>query len=171
MRLVAIIEAEPLNEPLQLQYAAMLFENENLEASESVFKRLLDLNPSMSFGRLFLGWMAIHEGRLDEALTLAEAEPADLGRWIVSAMAHHRLGNRGAAIAAQQDLFDKYGNLAAYQQAQIHSVWGENDEAVRWLETPFGASDPGLTGLKIDLLLRPLREHPGYVALLEKMAL
>jgi len=125
----------------------------------------------MNFGSLFLAWIAIYEGRLDEALTLARAEPVDLGRWVALAMVQHRLGNGEAAIEAQQELLEAYGDLAAYQQAQIYAFWGEFDEAVRWLEIAYDARDPGLTGLKIDLLLRPLREHPGYIALLEKMNL
>ncbi len=167
----SLIETDPLNESLGLHYANKLFDSGDFDACESVITRLLELNPSMNFGRLFLAWVAIYEGRLDEALTLAEAEPADLGRWVASAVAHHRLGNTEAAIQAQQELFELYGNHAAYQQAWISTFWGERDEAVRWLEIAYDARDPGLTGLKIDFMLRPLREHPGYIALLEKMAL
>ena len=165
------IEADPLNERLQLRYAAQLLHDEDFEASESVLTRLLELNPSMNSGRLHLAWAALYEGRLDEALTMATAEPLNFGRWLTSAMVQHRLGNRDAAIQAQQELIETYGNLAAYQQAQIHTFWGEHDEAVRWLEIAYEARDPGLTSLKIDFILRPLREHPGYVALLEKMNL
>jgi serine/threonine-protein kinase len=167
----SIMEADPLDQSLQLSYAARLFDNEDFEACESVITHLLELNPSMNFGSLFLAWVAMYEGRLDEALTMATAEPVDLGRWIALAMVQHRLGNRDAAIEAQQELLEAYGNLGAYQQAQIHAVWGDFDEAIRWLEIAYDAHDPGLTGLKIDFILRPLREHPGYIALLETMNL
>ena len=167
----SIIEADPLDQSLQLSYAGKLFDNEDFEACESVITHLLELNPSMNFGSLFLAWVAMYEGRLDEALTLANAEPVNLGRWIALAMVQHRLGNMEAAIEAQQELLEAYGNLGAYQQAQIHAVWGEFDEAIRWLDVAYDAHDPGLTGLKIDFILRPLREHPGYIALLETMNL
>ena len=113
----------------------------------------------------------MYDGRLNEALTLAKAEPVNLARLLTLAMLHHRLGNMEAAIEAQQELLELYGNLAAYQQAQIFVSWGEFDEAVQWLERAYDAHDPGLTGVKIDLALKPLREHPGFVALLDKMNL
>jgi len=60
----SIIEADPLDQSLQLSYAGKLFDNEDFEACESVITHLLELNPSMNFGSLFLAWVVMYEGRL-----------------------------------------------------------------------------------------------------------
>jgi serine/threonine-protein kinase len=167
----SLVAADPLNESLTSNYVRMLFDSGDFQAVDSAVTRRLASNPSLIYQRFWLALIAIYEGRFDEALTLAEAEPAPVGRWVASAAAHHRLGNTEAAIQARQELFELYGNHAAYQQAWISTSWGERDEAVRWLEIAYDARDPGLTGLKTDFLLLPLRDHPGYIALLKRTGL
>jgi serine/threonine-protein kinase len=161
----SIIEVDPLDENLQMAYAGRLFDQEEFEAGRSVVNRLLEQNPSLSFGPVFLAWFIMYEGRLEEALEHAKAEPVDFARWGTLAILHHRLGNEEASQEAQQQLLDVYGNLAAYQNAQIHAFRGEIDEAVRWLEMAYESRDPGLTSVKTDLAFIPLREHPGFIAL------
>ncbi len=167
----SIIEVDPLDENLQLAYASRLFDKEDFKAGEAVVRRLLEQNPSLSFGSVYLAWLLMYDGRPDEALQFAEAEPVDFARLNALAILHHRLGNMEAARDAQQELLEIYGDQAAYQQAQVHAFWGELDEAVRWLEIAYDTRDPGLSGVKIDISFRPLREHPGFIVLLEKMNL
>jgi serine/threonine-protein kinase len=167
----AIIEVDPLDESLQMAYAGRLFDNEEFKTAESVVNQLMERNPSLSFGPVYLAWLVMYDGRLDEALEHANSEPVTFARLGTLAILHHRLGNVEASDEAQQQLFDVYGNLAAYQQAQIFAFRGDIDEAVRWLETAYDSRDPGLTSMKTDLAFVPLREHPGFIALLEKLNL
>lgn len=167
----SIIEVDPLDENTQMAYAGQLFNNGEFKAGESVVSHLLELNPSLSFGPIYLAWLVMYDGRLDEALEHAKAEPVDFARWHALAVLHHGLGNMEEAREAQQELLEVYGDLAAYQQASIHAFWGEIDEAVRWLEVAYEARDPGMTSIKTDVAFVPLREHPGFITILEKMNL
>ena len=85
----ALVAADPLNESLKAQYVQKLFDGEDFEAVDSAVTRRLASNPSLSYGRFWLALIAIYEGRFDEALTLAEAEPAPVGRWVASAARNH----------------------------------------------------------------------------------
>jgi tetratricopeptide (TPR) repeat protein len=167
----SIIEIDPLDENLQMSYAGRLFDNEEFQAAESVVNHLLELNPSLNFGPAYLAWLDIYDDQLDEALQHAEAEPVDFARLTALAIIHQKLGNTEAASEAQQELLDIYGDLAAYQQAQIFAFWGESDEAIRWLQKAYDGRDPGMAGIKVDIVFEPLREHPEFIALLEKINL
>lgn len=165
------VELDPLDENLQLAYSGALYDVGNLKAAEAVLNRLLEQNPEMHFGPSYLAWVLMFDGRLEEALEQAKNEPVRFNRYTELAILHHKLGNMDAAREARQALLDVYGNLAAYQQAQIYTFWGEHDTAIEWLETAYEARDPGLTALRSDESFEPLRDHPKYRALVEKMRL
>ena len=59
----------------------------------------------------------------------------------------------------------------AVQIAEICAWRGENDEAFAWLEPAYAQRDSGLTELKVDPILGPLRADPRYGAFLRKMKL
>ena len=92
-------------------------------------------------------------------------------RQTVTAIAQHVAGNQDAAAAAQQQLLETYGDLAAFQQAQVFTYWGETDMALDWLDRAYQQRDPGILVIKTDLALSALREHPRFVSILRKMNL
>jgi hypothetical protein len=60
---------------------------------------------------------------------------------------------------------------ASYQVAQAFAWRGEVDRAFEWLHRAVEAHDAGLTYLKYDPVLRPLRSDARFTALLRKMKL
>jgi hypothetical protein len=57
----------------------------------------------------------------------------------------------------------------AYQFAQIYAQWGNRGRALDWLDTAMRLRDTGLTGLKTDPLLDPLRDQPRFQAIERKL--
>lgn len=167
----SLIEVDPLDENLQLTYSGALYDVGDLKASEAVIRRLLKQNPAMTVAPTYLAWILMDEDQAEEALTHATKEPVRFLRWTMLAILHHKVGDAEAAREAQQALLETYGDLAAYQQGQIFAFWGEYDTAIEWLETAYEERDPGMTSLKSDSSFRPLKDHPDYIALVEKMKL
>ncbi len=56
------------------------------------------------------------------------------------------------------------GDTAAYQYAATYAQWGDTPKALEWLETAMRLRDPGLSLLKADPLMDPLRKEPRYQA-------
>jgi TolB-like protein/Tfp pilus assembly protein PilF len=62
-------------------------------------------------------------------------------------------------------------DFSRYEVATTYAALGDKDRAFEWLEFAYG-NDPGeLAGLKVDVMLDPLRSDPRYGALLEKLRL
>ena len=134
-------------------------------------ERLLDEDPNMPFVRAWLASIYLQRGQITEALQQAQQEPVLFARHTMTAIAQHVAGNHDEAAAAQQRLMESYGDLAAYQQAQVFASWGETDTALDWLDRAYKQRDPGILDIKTDLSLSALREHPRFVSILRKMNL
>jgi hypothetical protein len=59
--------------------------------------------------------------------------------------------------------------IGRYEIALIYAALGEKDEAFAWLEKSFEARDKGLTFLKIDPCLDPLRSDPRFQDLIRRV--
>ncbi len=61
--------------------------------------------------------------------------------------------------------------LGAYEAAFLEGVFGEKDEAFRWLDVAYQQRDPGLKYLKMDPCLDPLRDDSRFSALVRRVGL
>jgi serine/threonine protein kinase/Tfp pilus assembly protein PilF len=85
--------------------------------------------------------------------------------------AYARAGNRAKAqecIRKLEERFEK-DNLGAYEIALVYTGLGEKNHAFEWLDRAFGVPDKGLSYLKVDPTLDPLRSDPRFSALLSRM--
>lgn len=167
----AVLEKDPLNNRHPRSLVRILFYQQRFEDALQTAELLLEKDPGMPFIR---GWMTailMHQERDAEALQYAQDEPVLFTRLFALAVVHHALGNLDEAAAAQQELRELYGDLAAAQQALIFTFWGDFDTAVDWLEIAFSIHDAGIIDIKIDPTFIRLRGQPRYEALLQKMNL
>jgi tetratricopeptide (TPR) repeat protein len=107
--------------------------------------------------------------RPEEAIAAAADEKNGMVRYPCVAIAQHMLGKLEAADAALADLVNAYGDAGLYQQAQILSRWGREDEAMAILEKAMELGDSGLTYAYIDPTLDPLRGRDDFKRLLEAL--
>lgn len=169
--LVAAQQQDPLDLGIAGSIGDAFFYMGDYPASEQVYRELLAKDPSRAFTRYGLGWLVMMQGRLQEALEYFEMEPVRFARFTGVAIVQNKLGNLAAAKAARQELLDLYGDAASYQQAAVYAGWGQPDEAVMWLERAYAVRDPGLPQMKVEPAFASIREHPGFIALLQKMKL
>jgi TolB-like protein len=95
----------------------------------------------------------------------------------------HALGHLGNAYAragkvdaarktiAQLEEHVRKEGLGRYEIALVYAGLGERSEAFKWLEESYKAHDEGLTNLRIDPCLDPLRSDPRFDGLLRQVGL
>jgi hypothetical protein len=84
---------------------------------------------------------------------------------VCRAIIYQKLGRQEAASAAMRRTVEKSGDSAGYQYAEIYAQWGENKPALDWLEKAMRLRDPGLSSLRADPLMDPLRKEPRFQAI------
>jgi TolB-like protein/Tfp pilus assembly protein PilF len=95
----------------------------------------------------------------------------------------HALGHMGNVYARMGRLTEAQGTISKleehvrksgigrYEIALVYAGLGEKDEAFTWLEKSYDARDKGLTYLKIDPCLDPLRSDPRFDGLVRRVGL
>ena len=172
---MSMLQAALLQDPLdpQLQFAVIgeLYIQGRFKEGEEKALGIKAREPGKPFINSFLGWLSLRQGRSQEALEYFQAETVSFARLTALAIIHHRLGQREAAVQAQQALLEQYGDAAAYQQAQVFAEWGQPDMALQWLQRAYDGRDPGMPDMKTDDSFRSLHDLPEYRDLLGKMNL
>lgn len=138
-------------------------------ASIPPLRQALAMNPKLGRAHAAIGDALVMQGRLEEARSEYEAEPAADVRLAGLAVALRRLGRPGEAEAALSQLVAEFGNSASYQQAQVLADWGRRGDALARLERAFALGDTGLIYLRNDPLLDPLRDDPRFQDLLKRL--
>jgi TolB-like protein/tetratricopeptide (TPR) repeat protein len=108
-------------------------------------------------------------GDLESARASCETTPDDWGAQQCLAVIYDKLGRHTEAQAALAKLKAAESDAAAYQYAAIYAQWGNQAQALEWLETALRLRDPGLEGLKTDPLMDPLRKEPRFQTVLREL--
>jgi len=163
------ITLDPLNPlgytilALALQYGGRY--RESLEAVD----RALELNPTDVGSRNHRGFTELMSGQFDAAQKdCAGADRTWIGRLCLTLL-YHKRGEQSQAQAELADMQKKLGDGAAYQYVEIYAQWGDTPKALHWLDTALRVRDPGITELKIDRLLDPLRKEPHFQEIEHKL--
>jgi TolB-like protein/tetratricopeptide (TPR) repeat protein len=118
----------------------------------------------------FVGNALVLLGRTQEAESYYRKLAPDYwsrltGEAIILARAHDSAG----ALRKVEELQKAYHDAASYQYGEIYAQLGDNDRAFANLEHGFEIKDAGLSGLKTDPFVDPIRADPRFAALLRKM--
>ncbi len=81
-----------------------------------------------------------------------------------------RVGEARATISRLQEHVQKNG-IGRYEIALVYAGLGEKDAAFSWLEKSYDVRDKGLTYLKIDPCMDPLRSDPRFSRLVRRVGL
>ena len=79
--------------------------------------------------------------------------------------------DRAAADAALQQLIKDYGEVAAYQIAQVYALRREDAKVFEWLERARVTRDPGVGNTLIDPLVMRYKTDPRLAAFCAKVGL
>ena len=84
---------------------------------------------------------------------------------------YHTKGNKIESEKPLQELIKKFGNVAAFQVAEIYAWREETDKAFEWLEKAYTTHDGGITQLKNNPFLKSLGKDPRWIIFLKKVGL
>lgn len=160
---------DPLNPLIHRAAGSIEYAARNYKASIPPIRKGLQLNPRMSRANAAIGDALLMLGRLKEARTAYESEPAEDVRLTGLAIVEHRLGNQEAARAAMTKLVAKLGDTVLYQQAQILAQWGDRNASIARLQRALEVGDSGLIYARNDPFLDPLRKDPRFAELLNSL--
>jgi tetratricopeptide (TPR) repeat protein len=165
------IALDPLRPDFHLGQGYTLYLAGRYDEANAEVQKALDLNPQAVFAHLILGEILIARGKSQSALAEIQEETSDWGKLTGEAFVYHALHRDQDSNAALATLIARYDKGSAYQIAQEYAFRGETDKAFEWLERAYKQRDGGLTDIKVDPLLKPLRHDPRYTELLKNMRL
>lgn len=163
-------KSDPLNAFAFEREGYVLANSRRYAQAIAPLQKAIQLAPKVSRGHSLLGLALMQLGRLDAAQAeYAKASARDIYRLTGEAIAYDRQGNRDASDGAVARAQQVFGESASYQYAEVYAQRGEKDRALAALDRAWAIHDPGLTNVKIDVFLDPLREEPRFIALQKRL--
>jgi serine/threonine-protein kinase len=137
----------------------------------------VDVDPAYGRGRSTLGWAYIKNGmpeqgmaELERAVQLVPGNTMYLGQLGEAYALTGRSDDARAVLARLQQMSrDRY--VAPYHMAYVHTGLGEHEAAIEYLERAYQERAGSVYAVKGSFLFTPLRGHPRFQALLEKLNL
>jgi len=168
VRLAAMAaERDPLRASPYYNLAYFRYTAGDLDGAERALDRAEELVPGYPRAGLLRVQIDLERGQV--ALAASRVEPSPILARVADALIAEALDERERALAAVSGLERDHAVTAPYQIAADYAWVGETDLAFRWLERAWEARDPGMTDLKVDPLLEPLKGDPRYRELLSRM--
>ncbi|MBP7952366.1 MAG: hypothetical protein KAZ17_02660, partial [Sphingorhabdus sp.] len=160
---------DPLNAQVHRIAGSVHFAARRFAETVGHIRQTLELSPNLPDAHARIGMVLLAQNKNSEALTEFERDTHKWSKLAGVAIAQYRLGNGRAAKAAMAELTNDTGTVSLFQQAQILAQWGQLDAAVAMLERARGQRDGGMTALRYDLMLDPLRKLPRFIRLLKSV--
>jgi TolB-like protein/tetratricopeptide (TPR) repeat protein len=160
---------DPLGRPSHSVLGRALYAARRYEEAVAAFAEVISLEPNFkpTYGERGLAYYGL--GDLESARASCETKP---DYWLSQqclAVIYDNLGRHADAEAVLSKLKAAMGDAAAYQYATIYARWGNRAQALAWLDTAMRLRDPGMSLLKTDPLLDPLRKEPRFQAILREL--
>ena len=162
---------DPLNPRVFRALGYALIKARRFVEGTAAMNRALQLNPAVEGAHAALGDALLLQGDLSRAQREYALEPVSWVRETGQAIVAHRQGDLAAAGRAFKALTAGGDQTTIYQQAQVLAQWGDLDRAIEKLEQAFALGDSGLTVMKSDPMLDPLRKYPRYQQLERRLGL
>jgi len=158
------ISADQLNPQAYRYFAIVLDDLHQYPEAIEAANRALSLNPKDVRQAAIRGLSQLHLDQDEAARQSCDTPPLDWESRLCLAIAYNRLHRRSDAEAQVAAMKSDQGNASAYQYAEIYAQWGDVPKSLDWLETAYRLKDPGITNIKADEFLQPLRQEPRYLA-------
>jgi TolB-like protein len=161
---------DPLNAGAYGREAYVLAYSKRYADAIPLAQRATQLAPTISRSHTLLGLCLLQLGRTADAKAeYSKASPDDIYRLTGESMLSYRQGNRAAADQSLQQAQRVFGDSASYQYAEIYAQRGDVEPAFAALNRAWTIHDPGLTTLRVDPFLDPLRGDPRFAELERKL--
>lgn len=160
---------DPLNPAMYNSAGFVQYSARHFAKAIPLYKKALELNSKLPFAHAGIGNCYFALNKLREARAEYLLEPLDVLRLPAIAIVARKLGDEAGAQASLKKLMADRGDGASYQQAQIRSQWGEVASALDKLDESARIGDTGITNMRNDPMLDPLRQNPRFIRLLKQV--
>jgi TolB-like protein/Flp pilus assembly protein TadD len=143
----------------------------HLPEAEAAMRRVLEIRPTYSYARYYLGLVLLARGDRSAALIEMQREATEDGKQQGLAIIYHALGRKAEADAALAGMLKDQGDRNAVGIADVYALRGESDEALHWLERAYTQKDAELYVVKSEAELQNVRSDPRFKVFLKKMNL
>jgi tetratricopeptide (TPR) repeat protein len=141
------------------------------EEANAALQKALELNPQASLAHYYRGAILLAQGKNDQALAEMQQETLEPYKLLGEAQAYYAAGRHQESDSALAELIAKHSKDGAYQIAEAYAYRCETDQAFVWLDRAYQERDAALPNLKIDPLLKSLRQDPRYTKTLNAIGL
>ena len=163
-------QRDPLNPVAFGRHAYVLISSRRYAEAIPAVRKAMALAPMVSRTHSQLGLALMQLGRLDEAQAeYRKARPDDVYRLTGEAILFDRQNNRAASDETIAHIERVFGDTASFQYAEIYAQRGDKERALAALDRAWAVRDPGLTNVRIDAFLDPLRSEPRFAALQKRL--
>jgi TolB-like protein/Tfp pilus assembly protein PilF len=169
------LETDPLDIGLNMNLGDHLILQERFGEAAEALARAETLAPGHRPSGLRRAWALALDGQAAGAVSALEAvrpTRAQDAHWFeYAALVHGAAGDRQAAGAALASLEAVAGELhvSAWSRARTCAAAGRFDQAVDWLRAAIQARESSVIFIGVTPAFRELREHAGFVRLLEEL--
>jgi eukaryotic-like serine/threonine-protein kinase len=168
-------ELDPLSH--RLDRATTYLRSGRYDEALDMALQVTQLDPHFAMARSTLGWAYIHKGlpelgiaELERAVSLAPDSTMFLAQLGQGFARTGKLEQAREILRRLKELSEQR-YVSPYHLAYVYTGLGEHDLAMDWLECAYNEGAGGIWGIKGSFLFAPLRSHPRFKALLEKINL
>jgi serine/threonine-protein kinase len=159
---------DPRNYRLRVNLTYFYYNARRFDDALALAQEARAINPRGSQVSFLISSVYLARGKPEQAQQYCElvSTPMDEDdRHACLALAYHALGKRTEALSELERYRKLDGDSAAYEYAEIAAQWDESATAMHWLETAERLRDSGLTLLRVDWMLDPIRNESEFKAL------
>jgi len=160
---------DPLNVAVHRTLGNVLYDGRRYRDAIDAYNRALSLDPHADEVPALRGFSYLSLGQFEAARESCATPPLMWLNNTCLAIVYHKLNRQSDADATLTTLMAAQSDAEAFQYAEIYAQWGNIPKALEWLETAYRVHDPGLSELKVDPMLDPLRQEPRYKEIERKL--
>lgn len=163
-------ELDPLDPGPRANIAQMLHAQGHVDEAEKIYERDSAALRSPILEEKLVE-MYLSQGRLNDAVTLADRIESPPWQGYARALIYVRQGRQHTADSMLTDYVARYGTFASFQIATVYAYRNQKDSALAWLDRSYAQHDQGLNSMKYEPLFDNLKGDPRYAAFLTKLKL
>jgi len=169
------LELDPLSIIINTDLGGVLFNARRYDEAIAQLRKALEMDPGFYYAHWNLGEVLEMKGLTNEAMSeykkAIALDPDPLPQALLGHL-YAKIGRRDEALAMfdrlRQTSKERY--VSPYNFCLVHVGLGQKDQAIQLLEQTYEDRDGyNLAFLKIDQFLDPLRGHPRFEALVQKV--
>ncbi len=165
-----VVQLDPLAASNYSRRANVLIDLRRYAEAIRSAEKSLQLAPNREWPHQLIGDSLLLMNRPAEAsVEYEKISPDDVYRLRGEAVISARSGDMKAVDRIISQIRDAFSDAATFQYAQIYAQVRDNDRAFAALEKGFEVRDPGVTGVRTDPFLDPIRNDPRYAAFVKKL--